>query len=335
MIKVGIIGLGPVWETRYRPALERLRERLAVCAVYDPVAGRAEQVADELRAVPCYGVAALLEGHALDAVLLLDRSWHGDYPLRLLLEKRKPAYLAGSFGSEVERLRELHEAADAAGLTLMPEFSRRYTPATERLQELMATRLGRPRRITIEATAPEPDDVAAVPGQKTGFDLLVGLLDWCRYVVRMAPVSIECRPLEPAAGTGTEDVAVVAEFQQPRGAGERPVAELRIHGRPSNPEPASAPAASHPCHQIVCERGSAGIDSTVAITWTCEDGPVAESLASERSEVEVMLDHFCRRIVGGLIPVADIADVCRAVSLAQAAEESLRSGRRIEVEILK
>ena len=31
-----------------------------------------------------------------------------------------------------------------------------------------------------------------------------------------------------------------------------------------------------------------------------------------------MIDHFCRRLVGGLIPVADISDVCRGLRLVHA-----------------
>ena len=47
-----------------------------------------------------------------------------------------------------------------------------------------------------------------------------------------------------------------------------------------------------------------------------------ESLTADRTEVEVMIDHFCRRLAGGLIPVADISDVCRCLRLVHAAKES-------------
>ncbi len=35
-----------------------------------------------------------------------------------------------------------------------------------------------------------------------------------------------------------------------------------------------------------------------------------------------MIDHFCRRLAGGLIPIADISDVCRCLRLVHAAKES-------------
>ncbi len=37
-----------------------------------------------------------------------------------------------------------------------------------------------------------------------------------------------------------------------------------------------------------------------------------EGLATERTETEVLLDHFCRRAVGGLIPVPSLEDFLRA-----------------------
>ena len=44
-----------------------------------------------------------------------------------------------------------------------------------------------------------------------------------------------------------------------------------------------------------------------------------------------MLDHFSRRVAGGLIPVADIADVHRAFQMVLAAEEGLSTGQAIDL----
>jgi hypothetical protein len=42
-----------------------------------------------------------------------------------------------------------------------------------------------------------------------------------------------------------------------------------------------------------------------------------------------MIDHFCRRLVGGLIPVADISDVCRCLRLVHATRQSLATSAPI------
>jgi hypothetical protein len=41
-----------------------------------------------------------------------------------------------------------------------------------------------------------------------------------------------------------------------------------------------------------------------------------ESLTTDRTDVEVMLDHFTRRVLGGLIPVPTLEDVQRARELS-------------------
>jgi predicted dehydrogenase len=324
-ISVGIIGLGPAWDWRYLPALQNLRRRIRVRAVYDTVLSRAESAAEDLDADVCMGLLSLLERPDVRGVLLLDLSWQGWMPLHFACSRKKPAYVAGSLGEDAAGLRQLYESACAASLTLMPEFSRRYTPATGRLQELLATRLGRPRRIEIEATLPRPDDAGTVPGQGPGRDFLIGLIDWCRHVQRARPtlVTTEEAALEP----GRKERRVAIAFAEPRFGGGASSAELRL---------AEPPAASlegdpiaGPRFRVECEQGWALIESPTEIKWSLGGTGTTESLAAERTEVEVMLDHFCRRVAGGLIPVADVADVRHSIAVVEAAEQSLRERRTV------
>ena len=44
-----------------------------------------------------------------------------------------------------------------------------------------------------------------------------------------------------------------------------------------------------------------------------------------------MLDLFCRRIVGGLIPLPNLADVVQGVRLHEAAERSLTTGQPVDL----
>ncbi|MEX1095143.1 MAG: hypothetical protein WED34_03790 [Planctomycetales bacterium] len=301
----------------------RLRGRISVRAVYDPVAERAAQAAADLRVPAFAGVVALGERAACDAFLLLDTGWAGIETLRLVARCRKPIYLSGSLGSNPARIRALHAQVRSEGLTLMPEFSRRYTPATSRLHELMATKLGRPRRIVVDAVAPRADDPCLVPGQGPGIDFLTGLFDWCRYVVRTRPLRL--LPGLPAEGAGgAENHSLRLEFARPRAGGEGCLVELRLRGAPRGEAPESA-LVQH----VLCERGEARLLGSDEIVWRGDESERHESLAAERSEVEVMLDHFCRRVVGGLVPIPDVEDVCRAVEIACAVEECLREGREV------
>ena len=321
MINLGIVGLGPVWDSRYRPVLEKLRHRVRVRAVYDPIASRGEQVAFAFGATPYEGVAALLMQADLRGILVLDTSWHGNALLHFVREARKPAYIAGSLGEDWDELLELRSLVESEGLLVMPEFSRRFTPATCRLRELMATRLGRPTHISIHAVPPAADARDAVPGQAAGTDFLVGLLDWCRYVVRSSAVRLEAAPL-PSDPPHEMSRSIAIEFAEARDAGRRPTARLELHSPPPSAGQDAA-AASRVSFTVACERGEAVIEGPVQIRWTLsgEEG-TTESLTADRSEVEVMIDHFCRRLAGGLIPVADISDVCRCLRLVHAAKES-------------
>jgi hypothetical protein len=82
----------------------------------------------------------------------------------------------------------------------------------------------------------------------------------------------------------------------------------------------TAPVADQPLLDEVhlhCERGQARLLGPTSIEWTVDGRPQSETLTTERSETEVLLDHFCRRAVGGLIPVPSLEDLMRAqVSIA-------------------
>jgi predicted dehydrogenase len=324
MINLGIVGLGPVWESRYRPVLEKLQHRVRIRAVFDPVASRCDEVAAHLRAAPYQGVLALLTQADVRGVLLLDSSWYGNALIQFLRHARKPVYIAGSLGEDWAELSRLRSLVESEGLLMMPEFSRRFTPATCRLHELIATRLGRPEHIAIDATHPAPDSPDAIPGQKAGTDFLIGLLDWCRYVVRATTIRLEARPLDPASSPERPQHHVALEFADGREHGSvHSTVELRVrHHEAHADKVASNPP--HPSFTIRCEKGEAVIEGPAQIRWKLTGGETAtESLTADRSEVEVMIDHFCRRLVGGLIPVADVADVCRCLRLVQATQQSL------------
>ena len=156
MVPVGVIGLSPAWETQYRPALKALRTRIAVRAVYDHVLSRAELAAADFGALPVAGMRALARRDDLKALLVFDTGWGGAETIRLLCSAGRPMFVAGTFSADEPELERLIESAVDCGSMVMPALGARYTPATCRLRELMASRLGRPLKIEIEANAP-PD----------------------------------------------------------------------------------------------------------------------------------------------------------------------------------
>lgn len=324
MVRIGIIGLGPYWEQRYEPVLRMMDQRIQIKAVYDPVRSRAEQVASHWDAAVVSGIGCLVERYPLDAFLVLHSDWMNHYPLKILSQQHRPVYIAGSLGEDLNSLEMIHDRATEQLVTLMPEFSRRYSQATTRFFELVVTRLGNPNSIQIETCCPAANQQVEVPGQKNETDFLVGLIDWCCYVMRTKPVRVETTFHSDSSDQSEDYRQIKIEFlPDPVTAAER-FALLKIKNEQREAEP------HFPRHQIFCRNGSAEFHSPDEIHWENESASITESLKSDRQELEVMLDHFCRRAVGGLIPVPNIKDVCQAIQLAQLSHESLKNGMPLE-----
>ena len=316
MLDVGLIGLGPAWETRYRPALHKLRDRLRIRAIYDVVYQRAAQVAAELKSEAVDGLDVLLARPDLSAYMLLDPDWLGNLPVQFAVRHHKSMYVAGTLGDVLGEIRQLRDTANDHGVDLMPEFSRRYTPATIRLRELLATQLGRVKRLRMEVTLPPRPTQDSIPGQTTETDLLVGLVDWCRCLMGATPVELSSRVSHmPAAqerpAGETRSVNIV--FQKLAVEGEPRRAEILVR-MPDLPQ-SNAPVEQRLHAYVDCQHGHATLVGNTHLEWRLGDRHGCELLDKERQDVEVMLDHFCRRAVGGLIPIPTIDDVHHALGM--------------------
>lgn len=329
MVQVGLIGLGTCWESRYRCALEALENRIRVAAVFDPVAERARQVAAQREVAPVEGVLALARRHDVRALMLLDAELHRRSLLSALCEVGKPIFIAGGLQDDAALLGRLYAQALTEGRTLMPELTLRYLPAVRRLQELIATRIGAPRAIRVEARTPGDQaetPAGVIPSEES---LLIDLFDWCRHIFRADPVSVSARP-----GKAPREQVVDVAYRLSGYGGPAPEAQLHLMPQTDAGDNPENPDVHPPCRfDVTCAEGSATIESPQAITWQSRSGPVTESLAGERCATEMMLDLFCRRVVGGLIPVPDFGDVCRALELVRGVEQSRLQRRAIRLNV--
>ncbi len=296
MLEIGLIGLGPEWEEQYRPALGGLRQRLRVTAVYDFVASRGAQVAAELGAAHVTGMRALLERSDVAAVLILDSAWTGLWPMRFAVEYRKPAFVARVGEHLPAELEELQAGAQEAGILVVPELRHRATPATMRLRELTATQLGPVQSLELEL------DVGATALLQSAW---VAALDWCSFVAQSAPLEVT-----PVAGQTT---GVSVRFKRATTGGTQVEAQIRVLQSGSGAELPGVTA------RVACVAGSADVLEPHVLVWRRGEDEVRESLGSDRPGIEVLLGHFARRIVGGLVPVPDLGDVCRVLRLLPSA----------------
>ncbi len=305
-VNLGLIGLGNWWESRFRPALAKLESRLKVVAIYDNVLVRADQTSREIGAKSMAGATDLIDRSDIQAIMILDAGWPGANLLRLVCERRKPVLWATRCDLPISELQSLYRCVVSHGHTVMPAFPKRCSPASNRLQELMATQLGRPLRVDVSIA---PASLQAIPFATNAdvgghnhppLDPMMEWADWCCYLFRGSPD----QTFQATKGQG-----VRLEF---RPTATESNSELRIAELVLSP---TAPLLDQPTFDevyVICERGEARLRGPSEVDWTTNGITTAESLESERSDIEVLLDQFCRRVVGGLIPVPDLSDLYRA-----------------------
>ncbi len=317
ILRIGVIGLGRLWASRHRPALERLRDRCRVTALYDQVAQRAKVEAKRLGCLVSEGLNPLVDRDDVDAIYLLEPQWFGAYPIQLAAERGKPVYCVPPlFGGTPGDLEALAAVVDRAKIPLMLELPRRFHPASVRLRELIETKLGPPRQVLGQVLLngfdryeqPGPDtQVAPVP-------LLVDpggyLIDWCRHIFQSEPESIAAAEVDEALDTtdhlernGNAFEEIVLRF--PGGV----VARLRIlNTNKVNVSAEVAQVPPKPGFRIDCERGSAWLEAPNRLWWTDLEGTHNEPTSSEPELGLTLNDHFFRFVRGETTETPTIRD---------------------------
>ena len=318
-LAVGLIGPGPTWESHYREAVRRLSSKICVRAVCDAVHVRAAAVASEFRAATISSPWLLSQRRDIKAWLILDAGWFGIYPAELAVWCGRPALFANCFAFEPRRLTELFVSASQRGDTLLPELPQRFLPVTTRLRELIATKLGPVRRITLEVPALTTDKAAArawlFNQQADG----VGLFDWCACLIGQPAATVEFD-----AGSGGSRFQLTFAASSAGTSWSAPVAEIVL-------TQALNPTDSEPRRRIECERGSAIIANATRLSWQTDTEQADESLTHERPPCEIILDQFCRRALGGLVPVPTLTDAVQSLAILHGATGSLATGNRVSV----
>jgi predicted dehydrogenase len=299
---VGIIGLGRLWEVRHKPAFARMADRFRVAAVYDQVARRAEIEATSLGAHAATGVLALVERPDVQAVFLLSPQWFGLHALEVAAASGKPIYCALPLGSEPATIDRLDAALGSSTSVFMPEFARRFYPASIRLRELLATALG-PPRLLVGQVRLSGFDRYGLPGPSTQIapaPLLLDpgsyVVDWSRWLFGAEPISVHGRGgvTMPGAGASEHDVeAICLEFPDGR------MAQWNVSRYHRVAWGDAAKFLPPPGVQVFAERGAAWVEMPDRVVWADAGGTHDERLPAEPTIGEALGAQFYRAVVNG------------------------------------
>jgi len=332
-LRVGLVGLGDAWQQRHAPALRALADRFEIRAVCEQVRHRAEQAAAEFAADAIDGYRALARREDIDAVLILSPQWYGALPILAACESGKAVYCAAGLELEPEEARLVKDRVEQSGIAFVAEFPRRHAPATLRLKELLATRLGNPRILFChQRSAAGGDQLSGRSLRRSTHRDIVELVDWCCYVVGHQPTWVTGLVHQSGDSPGEEDYQMMSlDFSQADLPGTGPVAQISCGTYiPAHWQEAVTyrpPAAL----QVSCQRGIAFVDLPVGLVWFDEVGRHQESLQRERPVGEQLLGQFHRAVTGGGSQTCDLDDAYRALAIVQQARKSHLEGRWIQL----
>jgi predicted dehydrogenase len=329
-LRVGVIGLGRLWEARHKPALARLRDRFQVTAVYDQVFRRAEIEAGQFGCAAVEGVAALVDRPDVDVIHLLTPQWFGLHPIELACAAGKAVYCALPLAGAIDELEQAASLVEASRIVFMPEFARRFYSATLRLRELLATSLGNPRLILGHSRLFGFDRYGS-PGpttQMTLAPLMVDpgsyLLDWCSFLFQSAPVAVQGSAGMILGEPGGPDFeSFTAEFA---GGGLAQISFGRYHRNPWGEATKFLPT---PGFQVYAEKGAAWIELPDRVQWSDASGVHEERLPLEPTVGEVLNDHFHRLVRGEKTLAPSIHDALAVARRIGDIRRSQREGRVI------
>ncbi len=338
-LRVGVVGLGRLWDSRHKPALARLGDRFQITAVYDQVAWRAEVEAETVGGTATVSLVEMMERPDIDVIYCLAPQWFGSHAAELAADAGKPIYWGLPVAADPDGLEAIAQSCRTRGTLFVPEMARRFYPATLRLRELLETVLGAPRLILGHVRLFGYDRYST-PGPSTqlspvplAVDPGGNLVDWCRFLFRAEPAAIDGfgtvvlpdAGLGPAFGDDFEGFTLsfsdgaLAQFtfgRFHRGAWDE---ATRFLPRPG--------------FQVYAERGAAWLEMPDHIQWTDASGQHEERLPLDPAIGEVLNDHFHRLVTGrdSLAPTLDDAlAAARAVRLFQ---KSRAEGRRFEMDV--
>ena len=331
-LRVGLIGLGENWQTRHRPALLSLAHRFEVKAICCEIAKKSEVAAREFHAIALDGFRVMMERDDIDAVLALSPDWVGPLPMIAACEAGKAVFSSGALDIAPEQMEEVRQRIDRSGVAFMAELPRRFAPATIRLKELIATKLGQPQLLFCHERLPTEAQSNRLRRGKycpLAWRHMTEVVDWISYIIGSSPTSVVSAVHQEQSDHRNAFYQMMNLEFAPKTPGIPPIMAQMSVGHYVPERWSEALAYRRPASmQICCEKGIAFVDLPSSITWFDEGGQHLESLEADRPVGERMLEYFFRSVTSLIRRSSDLNDSVKAMQVVMAASESARTGQR-------
>jgi predicted dehydrogenase len=284
------------------------------------------------------GYRGMIQREEIDAVMLLDGDWYGTLPIQAACEYGKAIYCGTEVDFDPQAASQLRDQVEQSGVAFMAEFPRRFAPATLRLKELIATRLGRPRllfchrRLACETGASGPRTSRNLADRSRRE--LMELVDWCRFIVGHDPRAVQAVYHPSLGDSQTPDYQVLSiDFSAGDDPSQATLAQIScgayIPGSWHEAITFRPPAGV----QVCCEKGLAFVDLPNTLIWFDEAGRHQESLDSELSVGQQLLTQFHRAVTSLLRKMGDLEDVYRSLHALEKARHSMQHGGRMALDV--
>jgi len=254
-------------------------------------------------------------------------------PILAACDAGKAIFCGAALDLDPSRARTIKDRVEASGVAFMAEFPRRHAPATLRLKELIATRLGEPRLLFCHSR--RANVVSSASGQEAdqlALREMMEVVDWCRYVAGAEPTNVfGTRHFIPES-IGTDYEMMSLDFSPPGRSGTGVMAQISCGHYLPKAWPEAIGFRPPSAMQVACQNGVAFVDLPATLIWFDAAGRHMESLENERPVGEQLLTHFHRAVTSLVRRTADLEDAYRALQIALAARQSAQTAQRIELD---
>jgi len=329
-MRIGLLGAGRIGQIHARSAAAHKSATLV--AVTDVDAKAAGAIAAETGANVAKGIPEIIADKNIDAVLICTPTdTHADL-IEQAAKAGKAIFCEKPVDLSADRVRACLKVVADSKAKLMIGFNRRFDPSFASLQKrLAAGEVGKPEIVTILSRDPAPPPVSYIARSGGLFrDMMIHDFDMARFLLGEEPVEVTAMAaclVDPAIGqAGDIDTAVVtlktrsgrlAQISNSRRATYGYDQRIEVHG-------SGGLLRADNQHATTVQKATGdGFNSDPALNFFLE-----RYAAAYRAE----MDTFVAGVTESK-PIAPTGeDGLKALLLADAAEESAKSGKSVRIQ---